>query len=140
MKHITIENIEHEIEELLDNAPLTCANLERFVLLARSMKYMGRVHREFTEEEAKEWVASMSPPARWTMEQTTAVMNQKGYRMKPCEFWAVMNMLVSDYGKTAAKHGVDKPEFWADMAYDFINDSDAGPGKVGRYWRDIARE
>lgn len=139
MKHITIENIEHEIEELLDNAPLTCANLERFVLLARSMKYMGRVHREFTEEDAKEWVASMSPPARWTIEQTTAVMNQRGYHQKPCEFWAVMNMLFSDYGATMTKYGMDRLEIWADLAYDWLNDHDAEFDKPGRYWRDIVK-
>ena len=139
MKHITIENIEHEMEELLDNAPLTCTNLEKFVLLARSVKYMGKVRREFTEEDAREWVSHMNPPARWTMDQTTAVMNQRGYHHRPCEFWAVMNMLVSDYGATMAKYGADKPEVWADMADAFIKDADAAGDKVGRYWRDIAQ-
>ena len=140
MKHITTANIEQELAELLDNAPMTCANLEKLVLLSRAMKYLGRVHREFTEEDAQEWVAHMDPPARWTMDQTTAVMNQRGYHHRPCEFWAVMNMLVSDYGAVAAKHGVDRPEFWADMANAFIRDPDAVPDKVGKYWRDIARE
>ena len=52
MEHITTENIERELTELLDNAPMTCANLEKLVLLSRAMKYLGRVHREFTEEDA----------------------------------------------------------------------------------------
>ena len=43
MEHITIANIEKEMEHLLDHAPMTTANLEKFVLLARTMKYMGRV-------------------------------------------------------------------------------------------------
>ena len=140
MRHITTENIERELTELLDNAPMTCANLEKLVLLSRAMKYLGRVHREFTEDDAREWVASMDPPARWTMEQTTAVMHQRGYHHRPCEFWAVMNMMVSDYGTVAAKHGVDRPEFWADMTDAFIRDGDAVPDKVGKYWRDIVRE
>ena len=139
MKHITIENIEHEMEELLDNAPLTCGNLEKFVLLARAMKYMGRVHREFTEEDAREWARHMNPPARWTMDQTTAVMRQQGYNYKPCEFYVVMNSLVSDYGKTMAKYGADRPDVWADLAHDWLDDMDAEDGKVGRYWRDIVR-
>jgi hypothetical protein len=140
MRHITVENIEKEMMELLDEAPMTCANLEKFVLLARTMKYMGKVRREFTEEDAREWAMHMNPPARWTMDQTTAVMQQRGYNHKPCEFWVVMNMLASDYGKTAAKYGVDKPEFWADLTCDFISDADAVDGKVGRYWRDIVKK
>lgn len=139
MKHITVENIEKEMMELLNEAPMTCANLEKFVLLAKSMKYMGRVHREFTEEDAREWVSHMNPPARWTMDQTTAVMNQRGYHHKPCEFWVVMNMLASDYGATMAKYGADKPEVWADLAHNWLDDADADDGKTGRYWRDIAK-
>lgn len=140
MEHITIANIEKEMTHLLDHAPMTTANLEKFVLLAKTMKYMGRVRREFTEEDAREWVSQMNPPARWTMEQTTAVMHQRGYDYKPCVFWAVMNMMASDYGMVAAKHGLDRPEFWADMACAFINDPDAGEDKTGKYWRDIAKK
>lgn len=139
MEHITIGNIEKEIQNILEHKPLTCDNLERFVLLCRSMKYLGRIHQEFTEEDAKEWAKHMSPPARWTMEQTTAVMGQNGYYHKPCEFWIVMNMMFSDYGKTMIKYGADKPEIWAAMAHDFLDDPDAQPDKTGRYWRDIVK-
>lgn len=139
MKQITTENVEKEIKVLLDESPMTCANLEKFVLLCKTMKYLGRVHREFTEEDAREWVEHMDPPARWTMEQTTTVMHQKGYHQKPCEFWAVMNMLASDYGKTAAKYGVDKTEFWVDLACDFLNDKDGSENKTGKYWREIVK-
>lgn len=139
MRHITVENIEKEMTELLNEAPMTCTNLEKFVLLARSMKYMGKVRQEFSEEDAREWVSHMNPPARWTMDQTTAVMHQRGYNHSPCEFYAVMNMLVSDYGTTMAKYGADKPEVWADLADAFIKDADAAGDKVGRYWRDIVK-
>ena len=139
MRRITKENISREIAHLLDEAPMSCGNLEKFVLLCKAMKYLSQVHREFTEDDAREWISHMDPPARWTMEQTTSVMNQRGYHHKPCEFWAVMNMLVSDYGAVAAKYGADKPEFWADMADAFIRDGDAEEGKVGQYWRDIVR-
>ena len=101
------------------------------------MKYMGRIHHEFTEEDAKEWAKHMDPPARWTMDQTTSVMASKGYSHRPCEFWVVMNMLYSDYGKMLAKYGADKPEVYADMADAFLTDPDAAPHKVGRYYRDI---
>lgn len=139
MEHITIENIEKEIDCILEHKPLTRNNLEEFVLLCRAMKYMGRIHRKFTEEDATEWAKHMDPPARWTMEQTTAVMHQYGYSHKPCEFWVTMNMLFSDYGKTMIKFGADKPEIWASMAHDFLDDPDAVKDKVGKYWRDIVK-
>ena len=139
MEKITLANIEKEISNIIENKPMTCDNLERFVLLSKAMKYMKHVHRHFTEEDAKEWASHMDPPARWTMEQTTAVMQQRGYDNKPCEFYVVMNMLVSDYGKTMAKYSADRPEIWADLAHDFIADKDAVEDKVGRYWRDIVQ-
>ena len=139
MEHITLENIENEINWILDHGSMNCDNLEKFVLLCKAMKYMGKVHREFTEADAKEWAKHMNPPARWTMEQTTAVMHQNGYYHKPCEFWVVMNMLFSVYGKTLIKFNMDKPEVWASLAHDFIDDADADEDKVGRYWRDIVK-
>ena len=137
MEQITLANIEKEISHIIEHKPMTRENLEAFVLLSRAMKYMKHVHRQFTEEDAKEWVSHMNPPARWTMEQTTAVMHQRGYDHKPCEFYAVMNMLASDYGKTMAKYNADRPEIWADLAYDWIDDKDVPDNKVGKYWRDI---
>ena len=137
MEQITLANIEKEISYIIEHKPMTRENLEAFVLLSRAMKYMKHVHRQFTEEDDKEWVSHRNPPARWTMEQTAAVMHQRGYDHKPCEFYAVMNMLASDYGKTMAKYNADRPEIWADLAHDWIDDKDAPDNKVGKYWRDI---
>ena len=110
---ITNECIEKELTELLEHAPFSYGNLERFNILCKAMWNLSKMRHEFTEEDAKEWAKQMNPPARWTMEQTTAVMTQNGYTHKPCEFWVVMNMLFSDYGKTLIKFNMDKPEIWA---------------------------
>ena len=139
MMNITKANIENEITKMLEHSPMTCDNLERYVLLCKAMKYIDHTDREFTEADAREWVEHMDPPARWTMEQTTAVMRKHGYNHKPCVFYAVMNMLWSDYGKTVSKFGFDIVDLWAEMADDFIDDVDAEDMKVGRYWRDIVR-
>lgn len=139
MERITTANIEREIEHLLDCAPMNYCNLEKLVLLCKSMKYLSRIHREFTEADARDWMAKMDPPARWTLEQTTAVMKQRGYDHPSHEFCVVMNALVSDYGKTMAKYGADRPEIWADLAHDWLEDHDAEPDKAGRYWRDIVK-
>ena len=139
MEHITIANIEKDMKHILENKPMSCDNLEKLVLLGHAKKYISRMDTDFTEEDAKEWAKHMNPPARWTMDQTTAVMNQYGYHHKPCEFWVVMNALFSDYGKTLIKHGMDKPEIWAALAHDFIDDGDAVKDKVAKYWRDIVK-
>ena len=139
MEYITTPAIEKEIKHLLATKPMSRDNLEMFVLLCRAMKYMGHVHGEFTESDAKEWVRIMDPPGRWTMEQTTSVMRQMGYHHEPCEFYAIMNSLASDYGNTMARYGADRPEVWAALAHDWLEDKDAEPDKVGRYWRDIVK-
>lgn len=50
-----------------------------------------------------------------------------------------MNAARSDYNKTAQKTGLDRPEFYAMLATDFICDKDAKPNKLWRYMRDIAK-
>ena len=137
---ITIPNIEREMKELLEKGWMCRDDLKKLVLLGEAMEMMGHVDREFDEADAREWVSHMDPPGKWTMEQTTAVMHQYGYHHKPCVFYAVMNMLWSDYGKTVTKHGMDRADFWAAMAHDFIDDPDAEDMKVGRYWRDIVKK
>lgn len=136
---ITIPNIEKEMQELLEIGWMCRDDLKKLVLLGEAMELLSHTDREFTETDAREWVSHMDPPARWTMEQTTAVMRQHGYEHRPCVFYATMNMLWSDYGHTVSKYGVDRADFWAELAHDFIADPDAEDMKVGRYWRDIAR-
>ena len=139
MYKITNECIEKELTVMLEKGSLTPGNVRWINDLSLLMQNLKKMHHEFTEEDAKEWAKHMNPPARWTMEQTTAVMHQNGYDHKPCEFWVVMNMLFSDYGKTMIKNNMDKPEVWAALANDFLDDGDAVEDKVGRYWRDIVK-
>lgn len=137
MEKITLQTVDHDIEELLEHGSLTMSNLEEFNALSWARKNLADMPCHFDEETAREWVARMNPAARWDMAQTTAVMQSKGYNHRPCEFWAVTNMLNSDYGKVMAKYGADKPEIWADMADAWLTDPDARGHKVGRYYRDI---
>lgn len=139
MYKITNECIEKELTVMLEKGSLTPGNVRWINDLSLLMQNLKKIHHEFTEEDAKEWAKHMNPPARWTMDQTTAVMHQNGYNHKPCEFWVVMNMLFSDYGKTMIKFSADKPEIWAALANDFLDDGDAVKDKVGKYWRDIVK-
>lgn len=139
MSRITNKCIEEEITLLLEKGSFCHSNIEWFNELCAAMQNLSKIHRGFTEEDAKEWLKHMNPPARWTMDQTTAVMRQHNLDHEPYVFCVVMNMLASDYGKTMAKYNADKPEIWADLANDFIVDLDAEYGKVGRYYRDIVK-
>ena len=139
MERITALCVEKEIKSLLEHGAFSYDNLERLNILCKSMKNLSQIRHEFTEEDANEWVKNMNPPARWTKEQTSALMKQRNYDHEPTEFFAVMNALASDYGKTLAKYNVDIPELWAELAHDFICDADAAQDKVGKYWRDVVK-
>lgn len=98
---------------------------------------MPRPH--LTHDEAEEWCDSMvntdgTKGAHWTMEQTEQVASQRGITCDKTDFWAVMNMMYSDYNKVAKNHSVDTPGFYADMAKAFLEDSDAVDGKAYVYW------
>lgn len=139
MEHINISTIDHAIHELLEDRQLSKDNLELFVLLKQARGYLCDHHHaaELTEEEANKWVHGMHPAARWTKEQTTSVMRQHGWRFPEHVFWAIMNALVSDYGETMGKYGVDRTDLWADMAHDWLSDADAKADKAERYWANI---
>lgn len=83
--------------------------------------------------------SGMNPPGRWSMEQTSTLMKHHGYHHNKCEFYAVMNMISSDYGDTLCRYGVDRPEVIAELAHNFLDDGDAVDGKTVSYYRNIAR-
>lgn len=71
-----------------------------------------------------------------TMAQNLA--KQRGITCDPNDFWAVMNMMYSDYCQVAKRQSVDTPGFYADMAKAFLEDADAADGKAYLYWDCIA--
>ena len=87
--------------------------------------------KEFSATDAKCWTAKMenedgTTGPHWTMGQTDAVANITGVSVKSCVWWAAMNMMYSDYYGVAAKYGLDRPEFYADLAKAFLMDKDVG--------------
>lgn len=140
MERITRENIDKDIFEILSNCPMTWQSLERLALLYKVRKHIPDEHEYLTEEEAHEWCKHMCPPARWTIEQTNALLQQKGYCHNPYEFYAVMNSMASDHGKTMAKYNADKPDIWAELAHDWLDDADAVSGKASVYYREIVEK
>lgn len=49
------------------------------------------------------------------------------------EFLVALNMMYADYSEVAKKFAADKPEFYVCMAKAFLEDPDAGEGKLAKY-------
>lgn len=98
-----------------------------------------------TREKAQKWVKMMknadgSTGEHWTYDQTTQVMKQRNIDCEPAEFYAVMNMLWSDYGKVAEKFGVSNVEYWAELSKAFLMDKDAAEDKLALYYECIVKK
>lgn len=137
-----IEKLHKELHEIAER-PVCRGTVEEateIVTLLCMLKKIEHKH-DFTEADAHEWTARMentdgTEGQHWPMEQTTAVMRSRGLHYDPAVWYAAMNMIYSDYFKTAKKHGVNTVEFFADMTDAFLDDKDAGAPeeKISAYY------
>lgn len=111
---------------------------------------MGRGSHEtkLTKEMAEEWMMGLqnedgTKGPHWSMDQAKQVMQQRGIQADPVTFWAVLNMMYSDYCKVFKKHGVgDRVDFYADITSAWLNDKD-GPEpakKAAAYYEYIVNQ
>jgi hypothetical protein len=98
----------------------------------------------FTEDDARRWTEHMenddgSMGAHWTLEQTAAVANSIGVHVDPWIWFAALNMEYSDNFEVAQKYGLDRPEYYADLAKAFLFDKDGGgpEPKIAGYYHGI---
>ena len=98
----------------------------------------------FTEDDARRWTEHMenddgSMGAHWTLEQTTAVANSIGVHVDPWIWFAALNMEYSNNFDVAQKYGLDRPEYYADLAKAFLFDKDGGgpEAKIAGYYHGI---
>lgn len=101
-----------------------------------------RGEHRLTKEMAEEWVEGLQNAdpehptgAKWSMDVIRPIAAKNGFVTpeKQLEFWAVINMMYSDYAETAKKHGVCTIDFFADMAKSWIKDKDAVEDKTAAY-------
>lgn len=148
-----IEQLKEQLHEIIDR-PVTLGRAEEVMVYADAICALHKLDDdhfreatkmiEFTEDDAKAWTAKMenedgTTGAHWTMEQTDAVANVAGVHVGKLTFWACLNMMYSDYYSVAAKYGLDRPEFYADLAKAFLMDKDAGgaEAKMAEYYHGI---
>lgn len=105
----------------------------------------GEDDEHLSREDAEKWVKGMKSEdgktgGRWPLNEIKQYAGNFGvHGDEVVEFFAVMNALYTDYCKVAKKYGVDKVDFWADLAKAFMHDKDAGEGKVKKYYECIAK-
>lgn len=95
-------------------------------------------HWKVDERKAMEWTRKMRNPDGSAgphfkpelAEQLRAAHCPKCDRW---EFFVALNMMYADYCEVAKKFAADKPEFYVCMAKAFLEDPDAGEGKLAKY-------
>lgn len=97
-----------------------------------------------TRAMAVEWTRDMENSdgthgPHWNMEQVKQVMEQREIDCDPVMFFAVLNAVYSDYYAVAKKHGVNKMDFYADLAKAWLEDEDAVEDKAGKYFQYIVK-
>lgn len=142
-----IEKLYDRLQELMEK-PVTAGNVEEVKLYAKTIHAVERLEcgETFTKEDALRWVEHMensdgTEGAQWSMAETSAMAKSMGVYLPACIWFAAVNMMRSDYCMVARKYGVDKPEFYADMAQAFLFDEDAGEPeeKISAYYRCVAK-
>lgn len=105
--------------------------------------------KKINREIAEEWVRSMDIPddieakdgQRWTMDNTAEYGNKVNLDwsyVSKIDFYIVMNMMFSDYYKTAKSMEIeDDPMFFARLAKDWLYDADASENKLYKYYFEV---
>lgn len=93
---------------------------------------------------AREWIESMKSEdeqgAPWISEEDVKpFMMQVKFEGNPAEFWAIMNAVYTDYSHVARRYGINKPEFYAELAKAWLEDEDAVPDKAAIYYDCIVK-
>ena len=90
------------------------------------------------KEEAERIVRAMRPKGQyWSYTQVMDLVRSKGVTGDCVNWYLVMNMVYNDYCATAKHFGLQNDvEFFYHLAKDFIEDPDAKPMKVEKYFLD----
>ena len=148
-----IEHLKEQLHEIMER-PVTLGRAEEVTVYADAICALHKLDddhfrestkmMEFTREDAEKWVSHMenedgTTGPHWTIAQTDAVANVAGVHVDKLTFWACLNMMYSDYFPVGVKYGVDRPEFYADLAKAFLFDKD-GPApseKLAEYYHEV---
>ena len=121
---IALDELMHELEK------------EDHHLFDKTINKLEDIIYNISDDEAKHIVHSMKPFAEhWSWDEVKNYIEQKGIYKYYTKYYLVMNMLYNDYYDVAVNYGhANDPEFFYELANAFINDVDAKPHKVDKYF------
>ena len=99
----------------------------------------GDMSAPVDEQSARMWVQKMDGGEHFKPEQADQFRSAICPHCDKWEYYTAINAMYSDYCETAKKMGMDKPDFYAHMAKDFLMDKDAGPYKLRKYMMTIPK-
>lgn len=126
---------EYEIDAINDEAYTCIQKLDEslFRLLEAKLEALFYV---ISRAKAEKIVTDMKPYGQmWSYEQIEQLLHKKNIDSSTIDWYLVMNMCYNDYFNTAKIYGLQSDEnFYFNLASNFINDQDAGPHKVAKYF------
>lgn len=104
-------------------------------------EYIDKLERlayRIPKDEAERIVRAMRPKGQyWSYTQVMDLVKSKGVTSDWVNWYLVMNMVYNDFCSTAKHFGLQNDvEFFYHLAKDFIEDPDAKPMKVEKYFLD----
>lgn len=94
--------------------------------------------KRLTKEKAIEWVESMKPAAKWTIQDIEKLQASKRVDIPLVDLYALMNMMYTDYFDVIE----EDEEKYLKMSLDWYNDKDTkktGSEKLYCYYKNIVR-
>lgn len=134
VEHGTPEDMEH-MKQVFEDAvfALKGVNYDAYIEAEYKLHCIAH-HGHLGEKTAKCWVDRMvnkdgTKGAHWTWEQTEQVRKDKGLQFDSSDWYAVLNMMYSDY-----YHSKLDTSMYIEMAKDWLSDSDVGKKKTLKYY------
>lgn len=120
-------------EEIMDEVARRDPNL--YDELIAKMEHLAY---RIPKDEAERIVRNMRPKGQyWSLQQIREYLKTKGITENCVNWYLVMNMVYNDFYDTARTFGLQSDvEFFFSLAKDFIEDPDAKPMKVEKYFLD----
>ena len=108
------------------------------VLFDEYIEKLEQLAYRIPKDEAERIVRNMRPKGQyWTYTQVMDLVKSKGITGDWTNWYLVMNMVYNDFCATAKHFGLHNDvEFYYHLAKDFIEDPDAKPMKVEKYFMD----
>ena len=108
------------------------------------MGHAGSNGEPFDRKKAHEWVKKMknadgSTGPHYKIEQSEQLRQMYCMECDKWEFYVAINMMYSDYCEVARQMGLDRSEYYANMAKAFLCDEDAGENKLQKYFTKVVK-